>query len=317
MFHFHYTCRVGGGNKMKILIAGSTGLVGSSLVTLLNEQGHTVTRLVRPTSIHKSSTDSIVKWDPLASKIDSENLDGFDAVVNLAGENLVSGRWTRRKKAELRDSRINGTLLLSDALAKLKKRPPVLISASAIGYYGDRGEEALTEEASKGSGFLADLCQDWESATRPAVTAGIRVVNLRIGVVLSSKGGALSKMLLPFQWGAGGEIGSGDQYFSWIAIDDVTGAILHAIHEATLSGPVNATAPRPVTNREFTKALGKVLVRPTLIPVPNFGLRMLFGEMADECLLSGQNVVPSKLESSGYNFLEPEIEPALRHILKN
>ena len=302
---------------MKILISGSTGLVGSSLAAFLTNQGHTVARLVRPNSIHKSSAGPIVKWDPLTSKIDSETLDTFDAVVNLAGENLASGRWTRRRKAELRDSRINGTLLLSDALAKLKKRPPVLISASAIGYYGDRGEEPLTEEASKGSGFLADLCQDWEAATRSAVGAGIRVVNLRIGVVLSSKGGALTKMLLPFQWGAGGEIGDGQQYFSWIAIDDLIGAILHSINEATLSGPVNATAPRPVTNREFTKSLGKVLGRPTLIPVPDFGLRMLFGEMADECLLSGQNVVPSKLELSGYNFLEPEIEPALRHILKN
>ncbi len=300
---------------MKILITGSTGLIGSTLVSLLTGQGHTVTRLLRPNSNKALASEASIKWEPEAGKIDAALLEGFDAVVNLAGDSLASGRWTERKKAALRDSRIKSTVLLSETLAKLKNPPRVLVCASAIGYYGDRGDEALTENATKGSGFLADLCQDWEAATRTAAAAGIRVVNLRIGVVLSSRGGALAKMLLPFQLGAGGEIGSGKQYFSWITVDDVAGIILHVINESSLSGPINATAPKAVTNREFTKTLGKVLFRPTLIPIPDFALRVLFGEMAEECLLSGQNVIPAKLKSSGYKFQETEIESALRHVL--
>lgn len=300
---------------MKILVTGSTGLIGSTLVPLLTGQGHAVTKLLRPSSNTSTSADAIIQWDPQAGKIDANRLEGFDAVVHLAGENLASGRWTERKKVELRDSRINGTLLLSGALAKLKSPPRVLVCASAVGYYGNSGDQALTEDASKGSGFLADLCQDWEAATRKATAAGIRVVNLRIGVVLSPTGGALAKMLLPFQLGVGGELGSGNQYLSWITIDDVVGAILHVIEDNTLSGPVNATAPKAVTNREFTCSLGKVLSRPTFVPVPEFGLRMLFGEMADQCLLSGQNVLPAKLERSGYKFQQTEIEPALRYVL--
>ncbi len=285
---------------MKILITGASGLIGSHLISFLNSQGHTTV----PLSLRQSKTD-------ISSLMNKEQ---FDAVVHLAGEN-VAERWTADKMARIRESRITGSKLLSKILAQLPHRPKVLVCASAIGYYGNRGPEMLDETSSKGSGFLADVCAQWESATAEAREAGIRVVNLRIGVVLSKEGGALSKMLLPFQMGAGGIIGDGKQFMSWIDIDDLVRAIDHAITDQSLAGPVNAVAPYPVTNEQFTKAMGKVLCRPTLIPVPSFGLRLLFGSMADEMLLSGQKVSSAKLQGSGYQFQYPEIESSLRHVL--
>jgi uncharacterized protein (TIGR01777 family) len=309
-----------GGNSMKVLITGSTGMIGSALIPLLTTQGHTVTRLVRPkTKVSSTLTGPSInklEWDPRAGRLDVKAIDGFDAVINLAGDSIAGGRWTPEKKRELRDSRIVGTRLLADTLTKTIQKPKVFLSASAIGFYGDRGSETLTEDASKGKGFLSDLAEEWEVATSSASEAGIRTVNYRIGVVLSTKGGALKQMLLPFQLGAGGRIGSGKQYFSWITLEDVCGAMLHALSTDSISGPLNATAPNPVTNNEFTKALGKVLFRPTLIPIPTPGLELLFGaEMADEVLIAGQKVVPAKLQGTNYQFRQTQIEPALRSVL--
>ena len=285
---------------MKVLVTGASGLIGSHLIPFLNQQGHTTV----PLSLRNGKMD-------MSGLMEKERLD---AVVHLAGES-VADRWTAEKMARIKESRITGTKLLSKTLAELTNRPKVLVCASAIGYYGDRGLELLDESSSKGAGFLADVCDQWELATRSAREAGIRVVNLRIGVVLSKQGGALGKMLLPFQMGAGGIIGNGKQFMSWIDIEDLVRAIYHAIINDTLVGPVNAVAPYPVTNEQFTKALGKVLCRPTLIPVPGFGLRLLFGSMADEMLLSGQKVAPTKLKSSGYQFQFPDIERSLQHVL--
>jgi uncharacterized protein (TIGR01777 family) len=312
------SARYQGGMTMKVLVSGSTGLIGSALIPCLTTKGYTVTRLVRPQTRANPDgskpVDSVI-WDPSKLRIDPDKLAGFDAVIHLAGDSVAGGRWTSERKTELRNSRVPATKFLAETLAKLKKKPSVFICASAIGYYGPRGSEALNESATKGSGFLADLCQDWESATRPASEAGIRVVLLRTGLVLSPTGGALQQMLLPFQFGAGGQIGDGKQYYSWITLDDECGAIVHALETDSLRGPVNITAPHPVTNKEFTKTLGSVLSRPTLIPIPPFGLRALFGEMADELFIGGQNVRPEKLENSGYRFREAELEPALRHLL--
>jgi uncharacterized protein len=299
---------------MKILVSGSTGMVGSSLIPLLTTQGHSATCLVRPQSKPSPEATPKIEWEPKTGTLDPTSLEGFDGIVHLAGDSIAS-KWTDEKKMELRNSRILGTRLLSETIAKLKNKPKVLVAASAIGYYGDRGDETLDETSRKGTGFLSDLCEDWETSAKPAIEAGIRVVNLRIGVVLSTKGGALKQMLLPFQLGAGGQIGNGKQYFSWIAIDDLCGAIIHCLNHEELKGPVNGTAPNPVTNEEFTKALGAALFRPTLIPIPPFGLRLMFGEMADELLIAGQRVIPSKLQNSGYNFRQTEIEPALRQVL--
>jgi uncharacterized protein (TIGR01777 family) len=307
--------RYGKVSDMKVLVSGSSGMIGARLLDFLSTQGDSVVSLVRPQSQRSEESHAAIVWDPAAQKVDTGRLEGFDAVVHLGGENLASGRWSEARKEELVKSRVDSTRLLSETLAKLKQPPKVFVVASAIGYYGDRGQETLDERSTKGSGFLADLCEQWEKASEPASNAGIRVVKLRLGVVLSTAGGALAKMLLPFQLGAGGEIGNGQQYFSWISLDDVLGAIVHAIHTESLTGPVNVTAPHPVTNKEFTKALGKVLVRPTLIPIPTFGLRALFGEMADECLIAGQKVLPAKLEAADYHFRDTEIESTLRHIL--
>jgi uncharacterized protein (TIGR01777 family) len=234
--------------------------------------------------------------------------------VHLAGENIAE-RWTPAKKVQIRDSRVKGTELLSKTLAGLSSPPAVLVSASAVGYYGDRGEEPLTDDSAPGRGFLAEVCQAWEAATEPARERGIRVVRLRLGVVLSAAGGALAKMLPPFRLGLGGRLGSGRQYVSWIALGDVVGSIQHAIVTGGLQGATNAVAPRAVTNQEFTKTLGKVLARPTAIPLPAFAARLMFGEMADELLLASARVQPAKLLASGYQFRHPELEAALRHLL--
>lgn len=305
------THRRGEKQAMKVLVTGSTGLVGSELVPLLTTGGHNVSRLVRS----EPKDESEIRWTPSQGEIDAEGLEGFDAVVHLAGENIAGGRWSVERKQRIRDSRVEGTRTLCKALGDLAKPPRVLVCASAIGYYGDRGDEELDEKSGFGTGFLADVCQEWEEAAEPARVRGIRVVNLRIGVVLSPKGGALATMLTPFKLGAGGVVGSGDQYWSWIAIDDLLGAIHHAIITEELSGAVNAAAPNPVTNREFTKTLGRVLHRPTVLPMPAFAAKLALGEMANELLLASARVVPKRLLESGYEFRFPELEGALRHVL--
>ena len=289
---------------MNILITGASGLIGSKLNSFLTENGHNVIPFRLRSNSNSSENELVQLLDTRA----------IDAVIHLAGESVAT-RWTKEKMAEIRDSRLNGTKILCQALTKTSHRPQVLIGASAIGYYGNRGEETLDETSTKGAGFLADLAQQWEQVENEAGALGIRVVNLRIGVVLSKNGGALAKMLLPFELGAGGEIGDGKQYLSWVDIDDVVGAIYHALTNTAIAGPLNAVAPHPVTNKEFTKTLGKVLNRPTLIPIPSFGLRMLFGSMADELLISGQKVMPAKLSESAYKFKYRNLESSLRHVL--
>jgi uncharacterized protein (TIGR01777 family) len=297
---------------MQILVTGSSGLIGSSLLNFLTSKGHQVTRLVRS---RPSSGEAGIYWDPLAGLIDAASIEGFDAVVHLAGENIAGGRWTAERKAGIRDSRIKGTRLLSDSLARLAKRPAVFASASATGYYGDRGDEMLRETSSSGSGFLPQVCREWETSTEAAVRRGIRVVNLRIGVVLSSRGGALKKMLPPFRLGLGGKIGSGRQYMSWIAIDDLVRVIGHTLENVALAGPVNVVSPNPATNAEFTETLGRVLSRPTLFPMPGFAARLVFGQMADELLLASARVEPARLIEKGFVFRFARLEPALRHVL--
>jgi hypothetical protein len=295
---------------VKILITGSTGLIGSALIPVLTKEGHTLVRLVRS----KPGSNEF-EWNPEAGTIDTTALTGADAVMHLAGENIAE-RWTIEKKARVKNSRVKGTRTLCEALARLTQPPEVLVCASAIGYYGHRGQEILREESAPGSGFLPEVCLEWEAATESAIQKGIRVVNLRIGMVLSPAGGALAKMLLPFQMGVGGIIGSGEQYMSWITLDDVVEIIDYALTTDTLKGPVNTVAPKAVTNKEFTKTLGRVLARPTIFPMPAFAARLAFGEMADELLLASTRVEPAKLIATGYHFRYPELEGALRHVLK-
>jgi uncharacterized protein (TIGR01777 family) len=306
----HAVCRKG--TPLHVLVTGSTGLVGSALVPFLTTGGHPVTRLVR--SRPRPGT-SEVQWQPAAGHLPTSALGGADAVVHLAGENLSAGRWTAEKKARIRDSRVRGTRLLCEALAHLPNPPKVLVSASAIGYYGDQGTEILREASGPGHDFLAEVCRAWESATEPAVQRGIRVVQLRLGIVLSPAAGALAKMLLPFKIGAGGVIGTGQQYMSWIALDDVLGAIHHALVTESLHGPVNAVAPHPVRNREFTAILGHVLRRPTLVPLPAVAAQFALGEIADALLLASTRVEPARLLETGYVFYYPDLEDALRHLL--
>jgi hypothetical protein len=297
---------------MRVLVSGASGLIGSRVVANLAEQGHQVSRLVRHADTGRSDD---VHWNPLTGTIDRESLEGFDAVVHLAGENIAARRWSDRQKSRIRDSRVVGTRLLAEALSQSQQRPNVLISASAIGIYGDRGDEELTEASAPGTGFLADVCQQWEAAANIAGEQNIRVVHLRFGVVLSTAGGALAKMLLPFRLGLGGIVGSGQQYWSWLALDDVPLAIGHVLSCNELEGPVNCVAPRAATNREFTKSLGKVLRRPTVFPMPGFAARILLGEMADDLLLASARVLPSRLEETGYQFRHAELDDALRSIL--
>jgi hypothetical protein len=297
---------------MRVAITGSTGFVGSGVAAAFSAAGHEVVRLVRRAP---APGEKAVRWDPAKGEVDAAGLEGLDAVIHFAGENIASGRWNATRKAAIRDSRVNGTRLLCDTLAGLARPPKTLVCASAVGIYGDRGEELLTEESPPGTGFLAGVCREWEAASGPAARKGIRVVALRIGMVLSPKGGALARMLPLFRAGLGGVIGGGRQYVGWVALD-LVGIVLHALRCGFLRGPVNAVAPRPVTNREFTEALGKALSRPTPLPVPAFALRLAVGrEMADALLLAGARVVPHRLEETGYRFRFPEIGAALRHLL--
>ncbi len=292
---------------MKVLIAGASGLVGSALIPALEAEGAEVTRLVR-----SSARAGQIEWHPDCDQVDAAQLEGFDAVINFAGENIAGGRWTDEQKRKIHDSRVNGTHLLSTAIAGLKQLPGVFLCASATGFYGDRGDEKLDEQSESGDGFLAGVCREWEQATEPAVQAGVRTVKLRFGPILAREGGMLAKLLTPFKMGMGGKVGSGKQYISWVAIDDAVDAIKLALHDESLSGPLNIVSPNPVTNEAFTKTLGHVLARPTALAMPAFAVRLAFGEMADEMLLASQRVVPKKLNDSGYEFQQPQLEGALR-----
>lgn len=305
----HAACR--GDRPMRVAITGASGLIGSALVPFLTTGGHEVVRLVR----REPRAADERRWDPGGAPIERAALENVDAVVHLAGENIAEGRWTDEKKARLRSSRVGPTRLLAEALTTLDRPPSVFVASSAIGRYGDRGGDWVDETAPAADDFLGRLSAEWEEAATPAARAGIRTVNLRTGIVLSPRGGALGKMLLPFRAGAGGVLGPGTQYMSWIAIDDLLGVIHHVMTTAALAGPVNAVAPEPVTNAVFTKTLGRVLGRPTIAPVPAFALRLAFGEMADAALLASTRVRPVRLLETGYRFRFPELEGALRHLL--
>jgi uncharacterized protein len=295
---------------MRILISGPTGLIGSALIRSAGAAGHTTVPLVRKQGVHSS-----IYWDPEAGTIDKASLEGFDAVVHLAGESIAARRWTSAQKARILDSRVKGTSLLASALAQLSRPPAVLVSSSAIGFYGDCGDRLLTESSPGGSDFLAHVCREWERATTPASSAGIRVIHLRTGIVLAKAGGALAKMVTPFKLGVGGKIGSGAQYMSWIDLDDEVQVILHCIGNPSLQGPVNSVGPSPVRNAEFVKTLGRALSRPAVFPLPAFVARLALGEMADALLLSSQRVEPTKLVSSGYTFRHTNLEETLKRIL--
>lgn len=296
---------------MKILIAGSSGLVGSALASALSAAGHSVFPLVRPPQVAGAGQ---VQWNPETGDMDLGAAAGAEAVVNVAGA-TIARRWSEERKQLLRTSRIDSTRALVEAIAKLEPRPRVLVSASAVGYYGDRGDERVDEESGPGDGFLARLTVDWEAEALRAETFGIRTVLLRFGVILSAKGGALEQMLGPFKLGVGGRLGTGRQWMAWIALDDVVGMTRAAIENEEWRGAYNAVAPEQVTNEVFTKALGRVLRRPTVFPVPAVALRVLFGEMADEMLLASQRVEPKRVAQTNYSYSHPGLEPALRHVI--
>ena len=296
--------------RLTVAVTGASGLVGQALTHFLTTGGHTVLPVVRR---REGAPEGAIHWNPRTGEIDAEALSRADAVVHLAGAAIAGGRWTEDRKKVIRESRVQGTDLVARTLASLgASGPRVLVSASAIGYYGNRGDERLDESAGPGRGFLAEAVKAWEAATAPAERAGIRVVRLRTGVVISPAGGALGQMLLPFKMGVGGRLGSGRQYFSWVDLDDLVAAILHAICDPGLQGPVNATAPNPVTNAAFTDALGRVLGRPTVLPVPSFAVRAAFGQLGEEALLWGQRVLPAQLERAGFPFVYEGVEDSLR-----
>lgn len=302
--------RARGAGALRVAVTGATGMLGSALGPFLTTGGHQVQRIVRGTP---GAGD--VAWDPMAETIDAVALEGVDAVVHFAGANLASGRWTDARKKEIRESRIRGTALLARTLAGLARRPKVLVCASAIGIYGDRGDEELTDESTPGGGFLADVCRAWEAAAEPARQAGIRVVHARFGLVLSPAGGGLAKMLPIFQAGAGGRVGHGTQWMSWISVDDAVGVIHFALTTPSVEGPLNAVAPVAVTNGRFTDALATALHRPAVMPVPTFALHALFGEMADATVLASTRCVPARLTALGYPFRHPTVDTALAHVL--
>jgi len=306
---------------MRVLISGSTGLVGTALLAAFRRQGHQLARLVRPSTRNRpagrgTSPDVLnLAWDPLSGTLDSAT-SGADAVVHLAGASIAGGRWTAARKRLLRESRVAATHHLVEALGKLPQPPKVFVGASAIGFYGDRGDEELTESSAPGRDFLAGLCCEWEAESARAAHFGARVVLLRLGIVLDRHGGALPQMALPFRLGVGGRIGSGQQWMSWVALEDVVGIVGYALSSSALSGPVNAVAPHPERNVDFAVTLGRVLHRPTLFPTPGFVLRLALGEMAEALLLSSQRVVPEKLQRIGYPFVHQALEPALESVLR-
>lgn len=295
---------------MKIAIAGASGLIGSALTPELESDGHEVVRLVRGTP---RATE--IEWHPNQDAIDPGTLESFDAVVNLAGENVAEGRWTEDKKKKIHDSRVHGTHLLGEAIARVTGKPRVFVCASATGIYGDRGDDVLDEQSESGGGFLAGVCREWEKATEPASKAGVRVVNLRFGPILARQGGMLEKMLTPFKMGLGGKVGSGKQYISWVALEDAVAAMKLALNDESIRGPLNVVSPKPVTNEQFTRALGEILSRPTLMAMPAFAARLAFGEMADEMLLVSQRIVPRKLQGAGFKFRFSDLDTALQHCL--
>ena len=293
----------------RVLVTGVSGPIGAALLPYLESQGARIVRLVRDPA---DAADQIM-WNPL-EPLSPQAVSGYEAVIHLAGES-IAGRWTAAKKKAIRQSRVQGTTHLAAALAKAQSPPRIFICASAIGFYGNRGDELLTESSSSGRGFLPEVTREWEAATRSAAAAGIRTVNLRIGLVLSARGGALEKMLTPFKLGLGGKIGSGQQWWSWIHVDDLVGAIHHVFHTASLSGPVNVVAPNPASNAEFTQVLASVLRRPAFFLVPAFAARLAFGEMADALLLGSERVQPAKLQASGFAFRFSELRPALEDLV--
>jgi uncharacterized protein (TIGR01777 family) len=298
---------------MKVFVSGASGLIGSGLCAALGATGHTVCRLVRK---RDAAVGGNIYWNPAVGELDAAALADVDAVVNLAGESIAGGRWTAQKKAAILQSRIQSTSIIARALAQPKGQPKTLVNASAIGIYGNRGDEVLDEGSPPGSDdFLSDVCRQWEAATAPAAEGGCRVVITRFGVVLSGEGGALKQMLTPFKLGVGGKIGSGRQYMSWVGLDDVIDVLVDCVTNSAYTGPVNVVAPQAVTNYEFTKTLGRVLHRPTVFPVPAFAAKLAFGRMADELLLTSQRVRPKYLEHIGYDFKFPTLERALQRAI--
>jgi hypothetical protein len=296
---------------MEILVSGSTGLLGRALVPHLERSGHEITRLVRPETT--GAADGIT-WVPSRGELDQSELEGFDAVVHLAGE-TIDQRWTESTKQRIMDSRVQGTRLLAGHLAGLDDPPDVMISSSAVGYYGDRGDRWLEEDAGPGDLFISEVCRRWEEASKPAIENSVRVVNARTGIVLTTEGGALARMLPVFRFGLGGRLGSGEQYMSWITRDDFAGVVEHLLETEDVEGPVNVCSPEPVTNETLTETLGDVLGRPTVFWVPAFGVRLLFGQMGEELLLASGRMRPAKLEASGYTWRHPALSPALEHVL--
>jgi len=298
----------------RVLVSGVSGPVGAALVPALKAGGARITRLVRGNPAAVAPDEATIPWDP-AQPLAGDVLSGFDAVIHLAGESIV-GRWTAEKKAKIRDSRVMGTQNLAQALVQAKSKPEVLVCSSAIGYYGDRGDELLNEKSEPGTGFLAEVCVEWEQATRAASDAGIRTVRMRTGVVLSPQGGALGKMLTPFKLGLGGRVGSSRQWMSWIDVQDMVGAILHIMKSDLLRGPVNLVGPKPVRNAEFTQTLARVLSRPAILPMPRAAVKLAFGEMGETVLLGSQRVEPAALVGSGYPFRFRTLGESLENVLK-
>ncbi len=294
---------------LRVAVTGASGLIGTQLSAFLTSGGHEVWHLTRR---RPRAGERAVFWDPDSAEIDAASLEGFDAVVHLAGESIAGGLWTEARKQRILTSRTRGTRLLADTLAALDRPPAVLVSASAVGFYGDRSDEVLAENSPRGRGFLADVCAAWEESTAPAGAAGIRVVHLRTGLVLSSRGGMLARMLPPFRLGLGGPLGDGGQFMSWIDLDDHVGAIHHLLFAHDVSGPVNVAAPNPVTNRRFARTLGQVLRRPAQLRVPERAVRVLLGQMGDELILASAQMIPQRLEASGFEFLHPDLESSLR-----
>jgi uncharacterized protein len=304
---------------VRILVSGSTGFVGTSLVQALERDGHTVARLMRPESSRAAADGQraqIVRWDPVSGQFDAPAAEGADALVHLAGASIAGGRWNAARKSLLRTSRVDATRQLIGALSRLQQPPRVIVAASAIGYYGDRADETLMESSSPDNDFLAALCCEWEAESARGAEFGARVVMLRFGIILAPHGGALPRMLLPFKLSVGGRLGSGRQWMSWLTLEEAVGIVKFALASSTLSGPVNAVTPHPVQNADFTRILARALHRPALFPAPAFALRVALGEMADALLLVSQRVVPTKLQQAGYRFAHPDLATALEEILR-